>query len=298
MGLVQTEALLKGVELTSPWLLMLAGALSGAKSPADMDAGVDVWAAEVERDVPVATLLYESGLRAWMAAQLLVRSVESDGVQASRGLVLGRRDEVSFLSLPFEDAIQFFRDKSIITPEEFRLLQDRFRAGGFTAVRLASEALRARAKAAILAALQGGATVDETIRRIREDSLALGIEPETHGYLATVVRTNIATAYGHGRLQAMADPVVRTLRPYWQYLSAGDSRVRPAHRELHGKVFAADDEAATHYFPPLGFNCRCTMVTLSQRQVDARGLAVTTGRIDGVTPDSGWEGAPRLLDDA
>ena len=44
------------------------------------------------------------------------------------------------------------------------------------------------------------------------------------------------------------------LYPYWQYLTAGDSHVRPAHRVLHGKIFKAGDIA---YLPPLDWGCRC-----------------------------------------
>ena len=276
---------------------MLAGALSGAQGPSDVEAGVDEWANRIEGDGPMAALVYEAGLRAWMGAQLMVRAVEMrDEATSSRAVVMGRRAEgVAFLELPFEDAIQFFREKQVITPEEFRELQDRFRAGGFTAARLMATTLRERAKAAILDALEGGSTIEETISQIRDDALALGIEPETHGYLDTVVRNNVSTAYGAGRLAAMSDPDVIALRPAWQYLSAGDSRVREAHRVLHGKVFRAGSDEALHYFPPLGHRCRCTTTSLSSRQVEARGLVLTKGRIEGVEPDEGWAGRPEPL---
>lgn len=299
---MQTQALLTGVELTAPWRLMLAGTMSGAQGPGDVEAAVDEWANQIERDGPVATLMYESGLRAWMAAQLMVRAVElADQVTASRSapagaVVFGRRDEgVSFLELPFEDAIQFFRAKDVLSPEEFRELQDRFRAGGFTAVRLAAGTLRERAKAAILGALESGSTIEETIATIRDDALALGIEPETHGYLATVVRTNISQAYGAGRYAAMNDPDVMALRPYTQILTAGDSRVRASHRALHGKVFLTGSEGADYYAMPGGFSCRCNGVTLSQAQFERRGLVLTEGKIAGVDPDEGWAGPPQLL---
>ena len=45
--------------------------------------------------------------------------------------------------------------------------------------------------------------------------------------------------------------------PYWQYITAGDSRVRPAHKALDRLTFRADDPAFGTIYPPNGWNCRC-----------------------------------------
>lgn len=45
--------------------------------------------------------------------------------------------------------------------------------------------------------------------------------------------------------------------PYWQYITAGDSRVRPAHSKLDKLTFKADDPAFNTIYPPNGWNCRC-----------------------------------------
>jgi SPP1 gp7 family putative phage head morphogenesis protein len=58
--------------------------------------------------------------------------------------------------------------------------------------------------------------------------------------------------------------------PFLQYETVGDDRVRPAHRELEGVVKEVDDPFWDLYYPPNGWNCRCTV----------RGLADAT-----VTPD-------------
>ena len=39
------------------------------------------------------------------------------------------------------------------------------------------------------------------------------------------------------------------------------------------------------WFPPNGFRCRCTVKTLSKRQVEARGLKVEQSAPGGVMPD-------------
>ncbi|CAH8721330.1 hypothetical protein HTL2_006310 [Paenibacillus melissococcoides] len=45
---------------------------------------------------------------------------------------------------------------------------------------------------------------------------------------------------------------------------------------MHGRVFRADDPIWNTWYPPNGFRCRCTVRTLSERQVRERGLKVET----------------------
>ena len=43
-----------------------------------------------------------------------------------------------------------------------------------------------------------------------------------------------------------------------QYRTAGDKKVRPAHRELNGITLPPSEPFWDKYYPPNGFNCRCT----------------------------------------
>jgi len=102
----------------------------------------------------------------------------------------------------------------------------------------------------------------------------------------------------------------RTLdtRPYGQYLTAGDDRVRPAHAALDGVVKPLGDPFWDKYTPPWEFGCRCTWVTVSAEELEAEGLAVTSDAEEAAryqaavmlqgtepTPDQIVEAATRLL---
>lgn len=246
-----------------------------------------------------------------MAGQLMVRAVEcaEEADDKKPGTVQLRRaftraDSSSFLGLAWEEAVAFFRGKRIVSPEAFDATRDRYRAGAFTARKLASDAMRERALRAITAGLEEGESLEAIIKEIDAGQYELGVEPATHAQLTTIVRNNVATSYAHGRLDAMRDPDVIQLRPYWQYWSAGDSRVRAAHLALHGKVFRAGSDEALYYTPPLGHNCRCSTTTLSARQFERRGLSLTEGFVfapdaEGVLfqvdPDDGWADLPAPL---
>ena len=45
-----------------------------------------------------------------------------------------------------------------------------------------------------------------------------------------------------------------------QYRTAGDDKVRPEHAALHGVTLPPSDSFWDEYYPPNGWNCRCTVV--------------------------------------
>lgn len=201
---------------------------------------------------------------------------------------------MSFLTMTWDEAVAFFAERDIVSVEEFDALQDRFKTGAFVSRTLTGEAMQARAMARIEYGMAEGLPEAQIANMIQDATYGLGIEPTTPARLETIVRNNVSTSYAKGKLDAMSDPDVMMLRPFWQYWSAGDSRVRPAHVALHGKVFEAGSEEALYYTPPLGHNCRCSVTTLSRRQLEKRGLLVS-GYIDDVDPDKGWEAPPAPL---
>ena len=82
---------------------------------------------------------------------------------------------------------------------------------------------------------------------------------------------NLRQAYGAGRYRQLTEPETLKRRPFWQYRH-GDSRVpRPTHLAMDGKVFPA---GSLKCHVPAGFNCRCQIFSLSQRDVDREGLTV------------------------
>lgn len=253
------------------------------------------WAEQVDTDDKLAGLLYRTSFQSYLGGQLMVREVELSDEAPARA----HRRESPFLVMPFEDAVSFFRGKNLISEAEFDALRDRYREGGFVARRLASRRLQEVARQSLSRLLSQDMTIDEVVSAIRAaeapEVQALGIAPASPAYLDTVIRTNVATSYGHGRWEAVNAPEVAALRPFLRYVTAGDEAVRPMHRALHGKVFRVGSEESAYYAPPLGFRCRCSLVTLSSRQMEARGYVVTEGRIDGVDPDDGWTGAPSAL---
>jgi len=93
--------------------------------------------------------------------------------------------------------------------------------------------------------------------------------------LENIYRTNIQSAYMAGRYKQQMENA--RFRPYFQYQSIIDSRTRPAHSALNGKVFRYDDPFWDTHYPLQGFRCRCRVRALTEKQVKDKGLEVETG---------------------
>lgn len=91
--------------------------------------------------------------------------------------------------------------------------------------------------------------------------------------LRTIYDTNLRVSRAAGqwtRIQALKGE-----RPFLRYTAVLDSRTRPAHRAFHGTILPVDHPWWNTHFPPCGWFCRCTTRQLSQRDLDAKGWAVT-----------------------
>lgn len=107
----------------------------------------------------------------------------------------------------------------------------------------------------------------------RPDGTAQLIQAGSPRRLETIYRTNLQSAYMAGRYRDLFDN--RQGRPYWQYVAVMDNRTRPAHAALNGRIFRFDDPIWESCWPPNGYNCRCRVRPLSERDMRARGLAAS-----------------------
>lgn len=103
-------------------------------------------------------------------------------------------------------------------------------------------------------------------------------DPKTGEYfgsprrLETIYRTNMQSAYSSQRYAEMRDNADN--RPYWQYSAVNDDRTRPSHSAMHGLVYRYDDPFWATFYPPNGFNCRCSVIALAERDIKRRNLVV------------------------
>ena len=189
--------------------------------------------------------------------------------------------------MTFEEAVEYFRRRIPVTAKVFYSIAYDYRVLAFTVSGYSKLQILRRFYEELLAALEQGNTLAEFRSNMHGFLEREGYEGVTPYQAENIFRTNIQTAYNVGHYEQMTDPGVMKLRPYWQYDAVNDAHTRPSHLAMDGRVFPADSEVWNTWFPPNGFRCRCTVKTLSKRQVEARGLKVE---------QTGPHARPALLD--
>ena len=84
--------------------------------------------------------------------------------------------------------------------------------------------------------------------------------------LATIFDANLRVSYAAGHWAQFE--ATKSTRPWLRYVAVMDERTRPEHAALHNLCLPVDHPFWKTWAPPNGWNCRCTLQSLSQRDVD------------------------------
>lgn len=84
--------------------------------------------------------------------------------------------------------------------------------------------------------------------------------------LRTIFDVNMRVSYAAGHWAAFERR--KGARPFLRYVAILDDVTRPQHRALHNLVLPVDHPFWNEYAPPNGWNCRCTLQSLSQGDID------------------------------
>lgn len=176
--------------------------------------------------------------------------------------------------LPMEEALAFWLDKIKLSPGEFAKLSDEAKTRAFAVANIAKGDELDTVYTALEQALKNGTSFKQFKDTCREIFERRGWTGKRAWRLDTIFRTNIQTAYNVGRYRQMMQ--VKERRPYWRYSAVNDSRTRPAHRAMHGKIFPADHPFWNTWYPPNGFRCRCSVNSVSGYDLEVEGWKVET----------------------
>lgn len=203
------------------------------------------------------------------------------------------RPLADFSAVPPKDAIEFFRQKKLMSAGAFKRLRDEYKQRAFAIAGLNNQHAIASAHEVLAKAIAKGTPQKQVLKDLRAYA-----STSIPNHAEIVFRTNVIGAYQQGRWKQLKRH--SATRPYWQYVTAGDDRVRDDHQAMNGKVFAVDDEVWNQWYPPCGFACRCTIISLSRRELDREKLPVETELPivpnakpeRRARPDKGWAVSP------
>jgi SPP1 gp7 family putative phage head morphogenesis protein len=169
-------------------------------------------------------------------------------------------------NVPPKEAIDYFKAKKVVRKKVFDKLSREAKSASFTVGGVYREDVLSGFKEELRDALEKGRTQLQTINRFHKILAGAGHKQLGDFHLETVFRTNMQTAYGVGRRQALEE--LKDDLPFWQYHAVMDDRTRPAHATLNGMIQSADSPFWDTHFPPWGFNCRCSITATSALPAD------------------------------
>lgn len=201
-------------------------------------------------------------------------------------------------ALKFEDAVSFWESKIQLSPAAYRKLSNESKMKAFGVSGIAKGTELEAVFNALGAAIEGKINFDQFREQCRTIFERRGWTGKGAWRVDNIFRTNVQAAYMAGRWKQAS--AASALRPYGQYSAVGDKRTRPTHIAVNGVVYPLDHPFWDTWWPLNGFLCRCSVKTLSERQVKKQGLEVKTEDITGtlvepVDPDTGNKLPARLL---
>lgn len=213
--------------------------------------------------------------------------------------------EVKVGQLPFNEAIEHFQKKLLIPSRQWTDLVGPIHAKAFTVAGATSLELLQDLYSAVQDSILDGTTLTEFRKRFDDIVARHGWSYKgKRGWRTRVIfQTNKRNAYMAGRWAQIWR--LKEHRPYLQYLTVGDERVRESHRPWHRMVLAIDHPFWKTHYPPNGWLCRCNVRSLSKAELEDQGLTVqnpepptpsdypdpTTGEVINKYPgvDVGWD---------
>lgn len=199
---------------------------------------------------------------------------------------------LGFSSAPYEEALNQFLERKVLTRASFDALNDKAKRRAFTLAGTSKISIVKTAQRELARQVARGADLRDFRNVVAERLERAGWTPANKSHVETIFRTNVANTYQAGHWEHRMRPSVLRARPYTQIVTANDGppRQRETHRKLHLRVLKANDPAFKTACPPFGYNCRCRCRTLPSSYDGP----VDTG-LPGV-PDKGFvSGVPSLI---
>lgn len=196
--------------------------------------------------------------------------------------------------VPFAEAIAWAESRGVVLPHVYYgELQGLARAAAFSIAGVAQLDQLQMVRDSLAEWTRDGGTMAEWMRKV--ESKEINLELPRHR-LENIYRTNLQNHFGRGRCEQQARNV--NTRPWFLYDAVNDSRTRPSHAAMDGVVARYDDPLWRSWTPPVGYQCRCRRIALSERQAQ-RYIEADRNRLQKfpeiaearatAKPDPGWD---------
>jgi SPP1 gp7 family putative phage head morphogenesis protein len=195
-------------------------------------------------------------------------------------------DELDFTDgLAMEEAVRYAEARAIVLPNIYYGTLVGIQKSQATSIAgLASLEQIKHVIGLVTETLKEGKTFKEFKAQVKSGDLSVDLPSYR---LGNIFRTNLQVAYNRGRYEQQKR--VAHSRPYLMYDAINDSRTRPNHLLMDNTILSRDDPWWRTHYPPCGYRCRCTVISLTEAQAKKRGVSAKGPEVD---PDEGWDFNP------
>lgn len=181
---------------------------------------------------------------------------------------------VNYGGVPFKEAIDHLKNKLNVTTEYWDDMLGPPHAKSFTVAGANQLAIVEDIHSSLIKLAKEGGTLTDFRKDFDQIVQEYGwpYKGKRGWRTAIIFNTNMRTAHMAGKWAQIQR--VKKLRPYLQYKIVKDGRTRDEHKEWSDWVLHVDDVWWDTHYPPNGWGCRCSVRSLSEKQVKQMGLEV------------------------
>ena len=182
--------------------------------------------------------------------------------------------EAEFKGTPFQEALDFFQSKVRVPTRAYTDLMNQAHSRAF----MVAGAMRDDLLCDLQEALGKAFTAGNTLADFRKDfdstvaKYGWSYKGGRNWRTRVIYDTNIRTAYSAGHWQQMQ--AAKKMRPYGRYVHGQSIHPREQHLAWHGKVVPLDDPWWNYRWPPNGWGCKCSVTSVSERELLRNGWTV------------------------
>lgn len=179
--------------------------------------------------------------------------------------------------------------RSLQDPAYVRQITKKYQTQALRILSVSGRSLEERARAAVNDVIKSGVPTSTGTQLLKERFDALGITKQPY-QLEGIYRTQASIAYNAGRWEADQQDFVQEVLWGYEYSAIGDDRTREEHLALDGTILPKEDIFWRKFWPPNGWNCRCTTLPIFTEEKIKQ--PPSTYEVDGksfpVEPDKGF----------
>lgn len=180
---------------------------------------------------------------------------------------------VEWSQLPFEKAVEFFRDKINIPTQSWQDILDATTQQAFWTAGAMSADLLTDMRDAVDIAINTGISLNKFRKMFDEtvEKYGWSYNGSRNWRSKLIYETNMRSAYAQGRYEQQTSPAITSGRPYLMYRHGNTKDPRPEHLKWDGLILPADDPFWKTHYPPNGYGCKCRVYSLSERDLKRYG---------------------------